>query len=184
MQTTEIVSYESNIKFKISPNSDIVAIKTFGIDKDGTKKPLIYFYNLINKTYENCFIENNIDYNFDILWSNDGKTMLKTDNKIYLVKKSGNLISIKLIFDKETIPFNIDEFTISPSGQYIALIRYAKGTNLKSEVRIANIDGTDCKELIKPEGRRRMEGNPFYIYLRYCKLVVTDFIDSIKWFKN
>ena len=85
-----------------------------------------------------------------------------------------------MIFDKETIPFPTDEFNVSPSGEKIALIRYAKGRNLKSELRIANIDGTNCIELISPEGRRTMEGNPFYIYLRYCKLVVIDFIQSVK----
>lgn len=180
LKTTEIVSYESNIKFEISKNSETVAIKTFAVDKDGIKKPLIHFYNLLNKTYKNCFIENNIDPNFTIIQSNDGKTLLKTDDKIYLVKIDGSIISVKSIFDKETIPFPTDEFNISPSGKKIALTRYAKGRNLKSEVRIANIDGTNCTELITPEGRRIMEGNPFYIYLRYCKLVVTDFIQSVK----
>ena len=180
LKTTEIVSYESNIKFEISKNSETVAIKTFAVDKDGIKKPLLHFYNLLNKTYKNCFIGNNIDPNFTIIQSNDGKTLLKTDDKIYLVIINGSVISVKMIFDRETIPFPTDEFNISPSGKKIALIRYAKGRNLKSELRIANIDGTNCIELITPEGRRTMEGNPFYIYLRYCKLVVIDFIQSIK----
>lgn len=180
LKTTEIVSYESNITFETSKNSETVAIKTFAIDKDGIKKPLLHFYNLLNKTYKNCFIGNNIDPNFTIIQLNDGKTLLKTDDKIYLVIINGSVISVKMIFDRETIPFPIDEFNVSPSGEKIALIRYAKGRNLKSEVRIANIDGTNCIELITPEGRRTMEGNPFYIYLRYCKLVVIDFIQSIK----
>ena len=181
MHTTEITSYESTIKFQIFKNSETVAIKTFAIDpSDGVKKPLINFYNLLSKSYKKCFIENQLEPNFDIIETDDKRVLLKTDSKIYLIKKNENEISVKLIFDIETVPFPTDEFEIAPSGKNIALIRYAQGKNLKSEVRIANIDGTNCVELISPEGRRKMEGNPFYVYLRYCKLVVIDFIQSVK----
>lgn len=176
---TPISSYGTDMDLEISIEKNLAALKTIDISANGIRKPLIHFYNLENKQFYNCFLDEDINLDFEIIWAANSKLFMKTDDKLYLIKQTNNAMTASVIFDKTSIPFIIDEFTPSPSGEKTALIRYAQGTNLKSEVWIANIDGTSPQKLVKPEGRRTFEGNPVYIYLKYCKMVFNDLLKAI-----
>lgn len=177
---TPITSYGSGMELEISKDAKYAALKTIDIADSGTRKPLIYFYDLETAIASKCFINEEITFDFKLIWCSSSKLFLKTDDKLYLIKKTDSEISAGVIFDKSSFPVQADEFEPSPDGTRLALIKYAQGTNLKSEILISNIDGTDFQKLIQPEGRRNLEGNPVYIYLRYCKLVIIDLIKLIK----
>lgn len=176
MKKTPISSYGAGMTLEMSWNSDTVALKTIDISENGARKPLIHFYNLESGEYQNCFLNEDINLDFEIIWANNDKLFMKTDDKIYLIKRINKSMTAGVIFDKTSIPMTVDEFSPDPSGTRTVLIKYAQGMNLKSEILISNIDGTSFEKLIMPEGRRNLEGNPVYIYLRYCKLVIIDFM--------
>ena len=173
---TSLFSYGNDLSLKISHDKNILAVKTIVLNESGKRIPNIHYLNFDDLQITNCILTDELPYDFELLWADGGKNFIKTDKNLYILKseENNNILTAKSIFDKNSLSFDIDEFIPSPSGKRLILVRYAIGTNLKSDAWISNIDGTSPILLIEPEGRRKLERFYLYNYLKNCKQVLND----------
>ncbi len=178
---TRIDSYGKDMSLEASPDDNILAVKTTSLDESGRRTGNMHYLNFDDMSTRDCIFSGDFTSDFELSWISDGKLLIKTNRFLYLVKptEQKDVLLAHPIFDKASLAFEIDDFFPSPSGSKMILVRYARGTNMKSEVWVANLDGTSFSRLIEPEGGRKFERMYLYDYMKNCKKVVIDIFNAV-----
>lgn len=170
---TRIDSSDDEMEFCWSRDGRTLTAKQIVLS-GGREKTLLYFCSSGCFESSHRIMEMDIYDDFDILWTEKERLFLKTASRLYVVRNLGERYDARLIFDKTALPFPVDSFSLSPSGERILLVREARGRNVKSDAWLCDLSGGNCTSLILPEGRRKYEKTFLYDYLKNCKLFVLD----------
>jgi len=173
-------SCSREISFDWSPNENVIAASIAEMKEGNLMDHSISFF--IPESYEKSqkLTPAERALPFQLFWNTRNQLFILVKDKIYLMLLDPDKPFAKTLFSWDSIGYKPSDFHISPDGTRIIFHITDQQQTTKDDAYLMNIDGTDLRRFIEPEGRRMIECNAAYKVYRMAGKVLGDFHTLIK----
>lgn len=162
----ETQSYGKYISFAWSPFVRKIAASVAEQGENGQVHYAINFHGLYEEASFERLTTASLKEPLSLCW-NDDKLFLILKDTIYLMRLDPEPIA-KPLLSWDSVGYVPADFDISPDGSKIVFHSVSDGTSPRDDAYLMDVDGTDVKRLIQPEGRRffeRIVPTGFFMFL-------------------
>ncbi|MDQ7822467.1 MAG: hypothetical protein RDV48_06695 [Candidatus Eremiobacteraeota bacterium] len=174
LKKTGIESYGRDMSIGWAPRQDLIALRVVEPTDVDEFSYQLCFYSLGKEERLDKLSNSEIRKSFTVFWNSQNRLFLVMNDSIYLMLLNNEGPVAKSLLNWRSSGLSPFEFALSPDGSRVVFNSRKANAEIKDDVFLMNIDGTNVKRVIEPEGRRAVERNPLYRFGSLCARVVSD----------